>query len=287
MLTIGNSTTPNLKMTKETATFIVRLAEKDSKRKKKKDAKKPKDGVVRRIAKNGLVDKDKVKAAKTSPSKKKKKKKKGSSSSSSSYKSCSDSSFSSIDSFSDLDDSSSDGKKNKSKKRKSQKDDSDDKSSAKAKSRVRKENKIQILKQTMEESQKGILDIATELLELRGLPEVIQKQFSEQQAKRNGNDKEKAEPLMTMLQWKALLENNKASPIPPTPAKAGLFTAACGKAKATPRQMLPLALPATAASMNTTQSASMTHTEVTGGRSQIKLDNCRQLQEVTPLQGLH
>ena len=63
-----------------------KLAEKDSKRKKTKDAKKTEDGIVRRLAKNGLIDKDKVKAAKKSSSKKKsEKKKKGSSSSSSSY----------------------------------------------------------------------------------------------------------------------------------------------------------------------------------------------------------
>ena len=50
-------------MTKETASFIEKLAEKDSKRKKKTEAKNTEDGVVRRFAKNGLIDKDKVKAA--------------------------------------------------------------------------------------------------------------------------------------------------------------------------------------------------------------------------------
>ena len=102
---IGNSTTP--KMTKDTTSFIEKLAEKDSKRTKKKETKKKEDGIVRRLAKNGRIDKDKVKAARKS-STKKKKKKKGSSSSSSS-----DSSSSSKDSSSDSDDSSSDGKKTK------------------------------------------------------------------------------------------------------------------------------------------------------------------------------
>lgn len=61
--------------------------------------------------------------------------------------------------------------------------------------------------------------------------------------------KEKAEPLLAMSQWKELLgTNKKVTSIPPTPAKAGLFTAACEKVKATPRQILQLASPATAAS---------------------------------------
>ena len=59
-------------------TFIKKLAEKDSTRKKKKDTKKTEDGIVRRLAKNGLIDRVTVKAAKKSSSKKKK----GSSSSS-------------------------------------------------------------------------------------------------------------------------------------------------------------------------------------------------------------
>ena len=87
---------------------------------------------------------------------------------------------------------------------------------------------------------------------------MIQKQFDEQQDKHNGKDKEKDEPLLTMLQWKELLATNKkASSLPPTPAKAGLFTSACEKVKAIPRQILQLASPATAA-----QSVSTTRTEV-------------------------
>ena len=81
----------------------------------------------------------------------------------------------------------------------------------------------------MEEAQKGMLDMATELRERRSLPDAITKQFDEQQAKSDGKEKEKAEPLLTMSQWKELLEltNKKASSLPPTPAKAGLFTASC------------------------------------------------------------
>ena len=53
---------------------------------------------------------------------------------------------------------------------------------AKAKSKAKKENKIHKLTQlSMEEAQKGMLEMATELRELRGLPKVIQKQFEEQQ----------------------------------------------------------------------------------------------------------
>ena len=58
---IGNSTTP--KMTEDTVSFIEKLAQTDSKRKKKKEAKKTEDGIVRRLAKNGLIDKDKVKTS--------------------------------------------------------------------------------------------------------------------------------------------------------------------------------------------------------------------------------
>ena len=124
----------------------------------------------------------------------------------------------------------------------------------------------------MQKAQKGMLDMATQLRELRGLPEAIQKQFEEQQAKSDGKDKEKAEPLMTMSQWKELLETNKkASTLPPAPAncKAGLHSSlcqalcrACEKVKATPRHILQLASPATAASPNTTQSVSTTRAEV-------------------------
>ena len=50
--------------------------------------------------------------------------------------------------------------------------------------------------------------------------------------------------------------------LPPTPVKAGLFTAACEKVEATPRQILQLASPATAASINTAPPVSTTRDEV-------------------------
>ena len=156
--TSGNSTTSE--MTKDTASFIEKLAEKDSKRKKKKEAKKTEDGIVRRLAKHGRIDKDKVKAAQKSSSKaqERKKKKEGLSSSSSSY---SDSSSSSTDSSSDSDDSSSDGKKTKSMKRKSRKDDNDDKSSAKAKCKAKKENKIQKFTQSRRACSRWLLSFVS------------------------------------------------------------------------------------------------------------------------------
>ena len=81
-------------MTKETASFIEKLAEKDSKRKKKNEHNKPEDGIVRRLAKQGLIDNAKAKAPrKSSSKKKKKKKKKGRGSSSSLSSSYSDSSM--------------------------------------------------------------------------------------------------------------------------------------------------------------------------------------------------
>ena len=49
---IVNLTTP--RMTKETASFIEKLAEKDSKRTKKKEPKTTEGGIVRRLAKQGL-----------------------------------------------------------------------------------------------------------------------------------------------------------------------------------------------------------------------------------------
>ena len=67
----------NLKITKEVASFIDKLTEKDSTRNKKKESRKTEDGIVRRLAKNGLIDKNKVKAARTSSTKTNKKTKKG------------------------------------------------------------------------------------------------------------------------------------------------------------------------------------------------------------------
>ena len=42
-------------MTKEPVSGIEKLAEKDSKRKKKKETRKTEDGIVRRLAKQGLI----------------------------------------------------------------------------------------------------------------------------------------------------------------------------------------------------------------------------------------
>ena len=56
-------------MTKEK--LAKKLADKDSKRKKTKDHKKPEDGIVRRLAKQDLIDKAKAKAARKSTKKKK------------------------------------------------------------------------------------------------------------------------------------------------------------------------------------------------------------------------
>ena len=41
----------------------------------------------------------------------------------------------------------------------------------------------------MEEAHKGMLDMTTGLRELRGLPEAVQTQLEEQQAKSDGKDK--------------------------------------------------------------------------------------------------
>ena len=50
----------------------------------------------------------------------------------------------------------------------------------------------------MEEAQKGMPEMTTELRELRCLPDAIQKQFEEQQERSEGKEKEKPEPLLTM-----------------------------------------------------------------------------------------
>ena len=83
---------------------------------------------------------------------------------------------------------SSDDKKTKSKKKKPKKGDDDDKSTAKAKSKAEKENKIQKPTQSVE---KGMLNMATELRELRGLPEATQKQLEEQQKPAAGTKRRK------------------------------------------------------------------------------------------------
>ena len=149
---------------------------------------------------------------------KKKKKKKGSSSSSSSYSDSSSSSTDS-DSSSDSDDSSiaSDGKKKKSKKTKSRRDDSNDKiikPRPKLRAKLQKKTRYRSFHNPWKKPRRACLIIyimatAAELRELRGLPKAIQKQFEEQQEKHERKDKRKPEPLLTMPQWKELLESNK------------------------------------------------------------------------------
>ena len=52
---------------------------------------------------------------------------------------------------------------------------------------------MQKLTQSVEEAQKGMLDMATELRELRGLPELIKMQFNEPQEEHDGNWERKRE----------------------------------------------------------------------------------------------
>ena len=106
---------------------------------------------------------------------------------------------------------------------------------------------IHKLTQSAGEAKKGMLDMATKLRELRGLPEVTQRQLKEQQTKATGKDGEAPEPLMTRSHWEALLDSNKtASSLPPAPVKGGLFMDACEKVKTTLRQILQFASPAKA-----------------------------------------
>ena len=125
-------------MTKDAASFLEKMAGKDSKRKKKKDTKTTEAGVARRLAKQGRFENAKAnsKAARkyqlSSKMKKWKNLKEGPSSSSS-YSDSSSSSTS--DSSSNVDDSSSDDKKEPSKQKKPKKGD-DDNPAPKAKSKA-------------------------------------------------------------------------------------------------------------------------------------------------------
>ena len=70
-------------LSKESTAYIETMVGKETKRKKEKEQKKTENDIVKRLAKNGLIDKDKASGiTKTKSSKKKKKKKKGPSSSS-------------------------------------------------------------------------------------------------------------------------------------------------------------------------------------------------------------
>ena len=47
-------------MSKESASYIEKMVGRKTKRKKKKERKKTEDGIVKRLAKSGRIDKDKV-----------------------------------------------------------------------------------------------------------------------------------------------------------------------------------------------------------------------------------
>ena len=233
----GSNTSKGGVLSKESASYIEKMVGRETKRKKKKEQKKTEDGIVKRLAKNGLIDKDKVGSLlkkKPSTKKKKNKKKKGSSSSPS-YSDSSSGSDSDSDSSSESSSSSSDYKKKKSKKKKS----SDDKPSGAAKSKSQKKSKVQKLAIGLEAAQKGMIEMATELRELGGLPAAIQKTFDAQISNAKGADPA-PEPLLTMSQWKELQETNKKErSLPLTPIKPGLFTEVCEKMRiVTPLQLL-------------------------------------------------
>ena len=234
----GSNTSKGGVLSKESASYIEKMVGRETKRKKKKEQKKTEDGIVKRLAKNGLIDKDKVGSLLKKKSSTKKKKKKKGSSSSSSYSDSSSGSDSDSDSSSESSSSSSDYKKKKSTKKKKKKS-SDDKPSGTAKSKSQKKSKVQKLAIGLEAAQKGMIEMATELRELRGLPAAIQKTFDAQISNAKGTDPA-PEPLLTMSQWKELQETNKKErSLPPTPIKPGLFTEVCEKMRiVTPLQLL-------------------------------------------------
>ena len=145
------------------------------------------------------------------------------------------------------------------------KKDDDDKLTAKAKSKARKENKIQKPHSICRRNSEGDARHGNRASRVKRPTRGDPFESSSKNSRRKpctGKDDEKEEPLMVMSQWKALLEsNNKASSLPPTTVKPGLFTAACEKVKTTPRQILQLVAPATAASINTAPSVSTTREE--------------------------
>ena len=81
--TRGNNVSKGGVLSKGSASYIETMVIRETKRKKKKEQKKTEDGIVRRLTKNDLIDKDKVgNVIKNSSKTKKKNNKKGSSSSS-------------------------------------------------------------------------------------------------------------------------------------------------------------------------------------------------------------
>ena len=141
----GSNVTKGGGLSKGSTAFIEKMMGKEVRRKKKKEQKKTENDIVKRLAKNGLIDKDKASCIiKKKLPKNKKKKKKGSSLSSSSDSSWVSSSSS--DSSSDSESSSSDDKKTKSNlKKKKTNSSSDDKPSTTAKRKSRKQRKAQKL----------------------------------------------------------------------------------------------------------------------------------------------
>ena len=59
----GSNTSKGGVLSKESASYIEKMVGRETKRKKKKEQKKTEDGIVKRLAKNGLIDKDKVQRA--------------------------------------------------------------------------------------------------------------------------------------------------------------------------------------------------------------------------------
>ena len=114
-------------LSKESASCIEEMVGRKPKRKKKNEQKKTEDGIVRWLAKNGIIDKDKVSDGISEKSSKTTMKKKDSSSAS--YSDSTANSDSDSDSSSESSSSSRDNKKKKSRKTKS----SNDKPSASAK----------------------------------------------------------------------------------------------------------------------------------------------------------
>ena len=86
-----------------------------------------------------------------------------------------------------------------------------------------------------------MIEMATKLWELRGLPAAIKKTFDQQLSEARGANPA-PEPLLqlSLSQWRELQETNKKErPLPLTPVKPGLFTVACEQEQTvTPRQLL-------------------------------------------------
>ena len=108
---------------------------------------------------------------------------------------------------------------------------SDDKPSASAKGKSKKKSKVRKLASGLAEVQRGMVEMATELRELRGLPAAIPITFDAQLSDTRGSDPA-PEPLLALPQGKEWQETNKKErSLPPTPIKPRLFTAVCEKVR--------------------------------------------------------